>query len=76
MKEINDKITEVTKTYKKPNGISMYEDDACTNFKSLDCLFSELNEICDEIDNDRLKEIGLVFSEVLKNYHIRQGDVI
>lgn len=64
MIKINDIIIEITKTSKTPNGISIYKDESCCTLKSLSELFSEVDEICDELGDDKLYNLVLLLSSI------------
>lgn len=67
MIEINDIIIEITKTSKTPNGISIYKNESCSTPKSLPELFSEVDEICDELSDDKLYNLILLLSSIGEN---------
>ena len=59
---ISNILKELTTTEKSPNGISFFEDDACSSYKTTFQLFSELGEICDLLSDGQLYNIALLLS--------------
>lgn len=68
MEYINDLIKKLTITSKTPNGISIYEDDNKKSIKSLYELFSELSDICDDVEDGNLYNLVLLFSAIGEGY--------
>lgn len=68
MQSIDDLIKKLTITSKTPNGISIYETDSSSSIKSLYKLFSELSDICDEIKDEDLYNLVLLFSAIGEGY--------
>lgn len=64
MNNINDLILELTTTCKTPDGISIYKAESCSTLKSLPELFSEVDEICDELSDDKLYNLILLLSSI------------
>lgn len=68
MQSIDDLIKKLTITSKTPNGISIYETDSSSSIKSLYKLFSELSDICDDMEDGNLYNLVLLFSSIAEGY--------
>jgi hypothetical protein len=68
MEYINDLIKKLTITSKTPDGVSIYETGSSSSIKSLYTLFSELSDICDEINDEDLYNLVLLFSAIGEGY--------
>ena len=68
MEYINDLIKKLTITSKTPDGVSIYETGSSSSIKPLYTLFSELSDICDEINDEDLYNLVLLFSAIGEGY--------
>ena len=51
VEELSGKIADLTKTASTPGGISLFTDDAKTEYKSTYQLLKEISEVYDELDD-------------------------
>lgn len=77
VEELSGKIADLTKTASTPGGISLFKDDAKTEFKSTRELFDEISQIYDQLtDKDQAqllealagKRQGQIVAAILNNY--------
>ena len=77
VEELSGKIADLTKTASAPGGISLFSDDAKTEYKSTLELFNDISEIYHELNDKQQagllealagKRQGQIVAAILNNY--------
>ena len=77
IEELSDKISNLTKTSSTPNGISLFSDNANTEYKSTKEVFDEIADIYQDLSDEQQsglletladKQQGQVIGSILNNY--------